>query len=108
MLSYAPSAGSFARSGLARPLTSGGDGAALRAFQIQGHSFSVDQDDAAIDQLLARAIILGVATEGGERHHEFHGFTAGFRRLVDGGAEVDAVELGVFPKVFGDRPEQVR
>lgn len=40
--------------------------------QVQGHSFAIDENNAAIDQLLAGAVILLIAGQRGERHHKLH------------------------------------
>src|SRR5260370_8495340 len=75
--------------------------------QIEPPPLSVDQDNAAVDQVLAGAIVLLIAQQCLERHDKLHRFAVGLSRLVDRGAEIDTFELRVVMEILGHWTQKV-
>ena len=73
--------------------------AGFRDLQVQADSFSIDQHEAGIDELLPGAIKLLIGSQHGQREDELDSDGAAVRVLVaakpDRGAEVDSVKVAV-------------
>ncbi len=80
---------------------------AFGPLQIEGYTFPVNQNDAAIDEFLPAAVEFVVAHEGRKRDHEFHGFRIRLHLLMNCGAEINSFKLRAIVKIFEDRPQQV-
>src|SRR5260370_41709909 len=80
---------------------------ALCLQQVQPHPLSVDQDNAAADQVLAGAIVLLIAQQCLERHDKLHRFAVGLSRLVDRGAQIDTFELRFVMEILGHWTQKV-
>ena len=81
--------------------------------QVDTYAFSVDEDDAGVEELLPGAVVCLVAVKSGKGKEELDGEgfgcgCTGFGRGVDGGAEADAVELLVSGEVGKDAPDEGR
>lgn len=80
----------------------------LSELEVKLCAFSIDQNEAGIQDLLPGAIVPGIASQARQGQEVFDRFRATLLSLLDSGAEHDALEIGRLLKMSQDRPNEMR